>query len=221
MKHGRKRKTQWYIPPESPALATFSCRACGVKITKLLRRLKHVADLASKELKPLVPEDAYWIVTDVHLPTRFDGKPVDFAGCYAVHPDSLAGVGKHPDPERWIGCCGPSGTGGLNRICICGRPVGTERSDCLCPVAIYLDPTAVRPAETEKTMRPQFMVVACCALILISGCATDIASMPLWELEAKLKATLSLKGGISCCPTGGRLCGDGTGIRRNELHNNR
>ena len=145
MKHGRKRKTLWYMPPESPAMATFSCRACGATITKLLHQLNHLAELANKESKPLVPEDAYWIVAEGHLPTTFDGKPVDFTSCYAVHPDALVGVGKHPDRERWIGCCGPSGTGGLNRICICGRPVGTERSDCMWPVAIYLYPIAVRP----------------------------------------------------------------------------
>lgn len=58
-------------------------------------------------------------------------------------------------------------------------------------------------------MRPQFMVVACCALILISGCATDTASMPLLELEAKLKATLSLKAvSLAARPEGGYV---GTG----------
>jgi hypothetical protein len=55
-----------------------------------------------------------------------------------------------------------------------------------------------------KPMRPQFMVVACCALIFISGCATDTASMPLGELEAKLKATLSLKAvSLAARPEGG------------------
>jgi hypothetical protein len=145
MKHGRKLKSSWYVPPEALDETTFACRACGATLTKNLRRQRFLDTHAHDYTGPLVPDDAYWIVAQGHLPTRFDGRQIDFMGCYAVHPEALVGVGKHPDPERWIGCCGPSGTGGPNRVCTCGRAIGTERSDCMWPIAIYLDPKNVRP----------------------------------------------------------------------------
>jgi hypothetical protein len=130
-------------------VATFVCRSCGAALTGPLRRLDDDAALASTELVPLVPTSTYWPVAAGHLPTSHQGVPVDFTGWYAVRPDALVGVGNHPDRGRWIGCCGPSGTDGPNRICGCGRAVGTERSDCMWPVAVYLDPKAVRPVEQE------------------------------------------------------------------------
>ena len=157
MKHGRKQKLPWYVQPESPAVATFLCRACGATLTKSLQRLHDQTALTNEESMPLVPQDAYWLVAEGHLPTSFDGEPVDFTGCYAVHPHALVGVGNHPDRERWMGCCGPSGTGGPNRICGCGRPIGTERSDCMWPIAVYLEPKAVRPGypEAEQSGQPE------------------------------------------------------------------
>lgn len=136
MKHDRKLKSSWYLPPEAPDATTFVCRACGATLTKTLRRQTSLDTHAQDYTGPLVPDDTYWIVAQGHLPTRFDGRQIDFTGCYAVHPEALFGVGKHTDRERWIGCCGPSGTGGPNRVCPCGRAIGTERSDCMWPIAI-------------------------------------------------------------------------------------
>ena len=155
MKRHRKPRAPWYVPPPPPVVATFACRACGAAITGPLRRLDDPGVLVHKELEPLVPAGAYWPVTAGHLPSYHvplgasESVAVDFTGCYAVRPDALVGVGNHPDGRRWIGCCGPSGTDGPNRVCGCGRTVGTERSGCMWPVAVYLDPAAVRPEESE------------------------------------------------------------------------
>lgn len=149
MKHGRKPKSSWYVPPEAPEETTFVCRTCGAILTKTLRRQRFLDTHAQDYTGPLVPEGTYWIVTRGHLPTWFDGRQIDFMGCYAVHPEALVGVGKHPDRKRWNGCCGPSGTGGHNRVCHCGREIGTERSDCMWPIAIYLDPQTVKPTFND------------------------------------------------------------------------
>jgi hypothetical protein len=152
VKRGRKQRAP-YVPPPPPAVATFVCRSCGAALTGPLRRLDDDTALATKELAPLVPASAYWPVAVGHLPTSHQSVPVDFTGCYAVRPDALIGVGNHPDRGRWIGCCGPSGTGGPNRICGCGHAIGMERSDCMWPVAVYLDPKAVYPVEQEGETR--------------------------------------------------------------------
>ena len=35
MKHGRKLKSSWYVPPEAPDETTFACRACGATLKKI------------------------------------------------------------------------------------------------------------------------------------------------------------------------------------------
>lgn len=68
-------------------------------------------------------------------------------------------VGYHADTERLLGCCGPSGNAGPNRVCQCGREVGTERSDCIWPSAVYLDPNKVEgvapQTESDATVSEQ------------------------------------------------------------------
>lgn len=125
----------------------FHCRSCEAALSGVLLRLDDPAALTYSELVHLVPVGRYWPVAENHLPTSFAGVPVDFTGWYAVRPDALIGVGNHPDRARWVGCCGPSGTGGPNRVCRCGRAVGTERSDCMWPIVVYLDPQAIRLVE--------------------------------------------------------------------------
>ena len=152
MKRVRRQSESWYVTPPPPAIAAFACRGCGAALTAPLRRLDDPAALCEKQLALLVPEDHYWPVAAGHPKAEYgspDGWTVvtDFTGHFAVRPDVLAGVGRHPDGARWSGCCGPSGLGGPNRVCACGRAVGTERADCLYAIAVYLDPVAVRAVE--------------------------------------------------------------------------
>ena len=149
MKRVRNQRSPWHVPPTPPDVATFRCRTCGAALTGPLRRLDDLAALSGQELAPLVPAGTYWLVVADDLPTSHHGIPVDFTGCYAVRPEDLVGVGNHPDRGRWLGCCGPSGTGGPNRVCGCGLPVGTERSDCMWPVAVYLESQVVLPGVTD------------------------------------------------------------------------
>jgi hypothetical protein len=80
-----------------------------------------------------VPEGHYWQVSEGQ----------DFAGLFAVALVDLLDVRYHTDRRRLIGCCGPSGLHGLNQVCSCGCEIGTERSDCIWPHAIYLEPSRV------------------------------------------------------------------------------
>jgi hypothetical protein len=55
----------------------------------------------------------------------------DLAG-FVVHPDDVVGTDRHPDLNRWMGCCqGPAGHWGPNLVCSgCGAEVATRQSDC-------------------------------------------------------------------------------------------
>ena len=73
----------------------------------------------------------------------------DFAGQFAVTLADVVGLGNHSDWRRRIGCCGPSGSYGRNRVCGCGDEIGTERSDCIFPKAVYLDPSRLLTAPPD------------------------------------------------------------------------
>lgn len=157
MKHVRRHREPWYVPPPPPVVAAFACRVCGAALTPPLLRLDDATALCEKALAPLVPDGHYWPVAAGHPKAEygFQNKLVlvtDFTGHFAVRPDAVAGVGRHPDRARWAGCCGPNGLGGPNRVCACGRTVGTERADCLYAVAVYLDPSAVRAVTPDAEL---------------------------------------------------------------------
>ncbi len=133
MQHGR-RHDRWNRPISELPLAVFVCRQCRAALTPPLARIADAADLSQKEKTSLVPPGAYWPVPAGQ----------DFAGAFAVALSDVTNMGYHGDPRRLVGCCGPSGSGGRNRICRCGYEAGTERSDCIWPHAVYLDPSQVR-----------------------------------------------------------------------------
>jgi hypothetical protein len=95
--------------------------------------LTHEKDTNHNVEQSLIPTGHYWLVPDGS----------DFAGKVAMAISDLIYGSRHPDEKRLIGCCGPCGTSGLNRICSCGYEIGTERSDCIWPHAIYLEPSRV------------------------------------------------------------------------------
>jgi hypothetical protein len=58
-------------------------------------------------------------------------KPLDFTPqVWMTLRDVLPTVLPSPDMMRGMGCCGPDGTNGPNRLCTCGAEIGTEISDC-------------------------------------------------------------------------------------------
>jgi hypothetical protein len=141
MKRLRRNRKPWYVPPPPPARAVFQCRRCHAALTGLLALVTDPAALGQRAGASLVPEGHYWPVATGQ----------DFAGHFAVALADLVGVGYHADPRRMIGCCGPSGIAGPNRVCACGQEVGTERSDCIWPQAVYLDPSQVRAMTPDAT----------------------------------------------------------------------
>jgi hypothetical protein len=128
MKKSRRNRPDWYQPPPPPAVAVFRCRACSLLLTTPLTLLTDLTQLSIKDKTSFVPEGHYWLVSAEQ----------DFAGQIAVPLASIVEPHYHSERERLSGCCGPSGTGGMNRVCACGQEIGTERSDCIWPYAVYL-----------------------------------------------------------------------------------
>ncbi|WP_370415051.1 hypothetical protein [Streptomyces fradiae] len=64
--------------------------------------------------------------------------------CYVLHPDDVLPLDFHPDYRRLIGCCGPAGDGGANRVCACGAEVAIALGDCTTAYETLFPPDAVR-----------------------------------------------------------------------------
>lgn len=133
MKRIRRDRKSWYQPPAQIPVAVFQCRRCHSNLTGPLALLTSSSSLCQKAAQSFVPEGHYWPVAEGQ----------DFAGLFAVSLADLLNVGYHPDHRRLIGCCGPSGSNGPNRVCSCGREIGIERSDCIWPQAVYFLPSEV------------------------------------------------------------------------------
>jgi len=145
MKKVRRDRERWKPLDPVLAVAVFRCRRCRAALTRPLAMLADARALSQKQGTSLVPQGSYWPVAAGH----------DFAGQFAVAFGDLVGVGYHPDRQRLVGCCGPSGSDGRNRVCGCGYEIGTERSDCIWPQACYLDPPqvlAVAPDAAPGTL---------------------------------------------------------------------
>jgi hypothetical protein len=136
MKRVRRNRERWHPPTSPPATAVFQCRRCHAPLTGPLTLLADAKKLSHREGTSLVPPGSYAPVPEGQ----------DFAGTIAVSLTDLTGVGYHPDVRRLIGCCGPNGCKGRNRVCGCGYEIGTERSDCIWPQAVYLDLSRVLAA---------------------------------------------------------------------------
>jgi hypothetical protein len=121
------------IDPASPSAAAFRCRACGVPLTPRLRLLADRTAIRGRDGEPYLPRGTFAV-------SEGDFGP---RGDFVVHLGDLVGVGRHADARRHTGCCGPSGTDGVNRVCREGHAVATECSDCWMPHAAHLGPEAV------------------------------------------------------------------------------
>ncbi|GAA0240520.1 hypothetical protein GCM10009539_27280 [Cryptosporangium japonicum] len=67
-----------------------------------------------------------------------------------VHPNDVAGLRPLPDYANTSGCCGPRGTEGPNRACLCGTPVATLAADCFGPHEVHLDPVRVHASDSDQ-----------------------------------------------------------------------
>ncbi|MGW1171314.1 hypothetical protein [Streptomyces sp. NPDC002550] len=65
-------------------------------------------------------------------------------GTYVLPPLDVVELDAHPDVMRGMGCCGPDGEHGVNRVCVCGAEVAIAAADCTTEYATRFVPDAVR-----------------------------------------------------------------------------
>jgi hypothetical protein len=129
----RDTPTPWYEPLSSPRVAKFQCRKCHAFLTNCLTLLFDSKQLSQEEHTSVISVGYYWL----------NDHNEEFPRHYVVSLQDAILINYHKDTNRLIGCCGPSGNAGRNRVCACGYEVGTERSDCMWSQGVYLDPERI------------------------------------------------------------------------------
>ena len=94
------------------------CRECEVELTSELTEIPET-DLRWEENEDIMAENNFSIFMNPHTNKK---------SLLAANADY--NLKKHPDLNRFFGCCGSDGSNGLNRLCINNHEVATEVSDC-------------------------------------------------------------------------------------------
>jgi len=95
------------------------CKVCNVKLTDHLEEI-HESALVFNDGEAAIAKDKF----SVH--TENGNKEI------VVAIDSYF-LENHKDTLRFTGCCGSSGSDGMNKTCANGHEVATEVSDCYTP----------------------------------------------------------------------------------------
>ncbi|MCG3088364.1 hypothetical protein [Sporosarcina cyprini] len=112
------------------------CKTCGVAVTNDLQEMTDISGLDREASgKDYLPRGVYSF-TDKVLPHMKSTEIV-------VNNHDVINCNYHWDQSRLNGCCGQDGCDGLNRVCINGHEVGTERSDCWTYHFTSFDPKVV------------------------------------------------------------------------------
>ncbi|PIF44375.1 hypothetical protein CLU96_1340 [Chryseobacterium sp. 52] len=98
------------------------CKSCSIKLTEVLHVVSESKIKWEYEQDILGEKEA---VISMHLDTMYILTNLD--------DEELI---NHPDCNRFSGCCGSSGSNGVNRLCKNGHEVATETSDCC--TSLYL-----------------------------------------------------------------------------------
>jgi hypothetical protein len=62
--------------------------------------------------------------------------------CVIVNVSDIINLEMHSASERTNGCCGLDGTSGINKVCLNGHEVATEKSDCWMAWLVIFDSKA-------------------------------------------------------------------------------
>jgi hypothetical protein len=94
------------------------CKECEVELTSELAEIPET-DLCWEEGMDIMLENNFSIFMNTHTNKK--------SLVVALADYNLK---KHPDLNRFSGCCGSDGSNGLNILCVNNHEVATEVSDC-------------------------------------------------------------------------------------------
>lgn len=108
---------------------------CKIPVSKDITFLSNRSLLCEQDGKDYIPEGFYIIDNEEFFTDYFEN--------YILNLKDVINLKNHFDFGRLNGCCGLDGCDGLNKTCINGHEIGTERSDCWLPHHIHINPEKV------------------------------------------------------------------------------
>lgn len=114
------------------------CKTCGAKLTDILNVVPE-SQLTWKSEEDILGEKEAVIskhLNKIYVLTNLDDEELL----------------DHPDDERFSGCCGSSGSNGINKLCKNGHEVATETSDCCTSMYLHfsLDHIIIKEIFTKS-----------------------------------------------------------------------
>jgi hypothetical protein len=100
----------------------IKCKKCHIELTDDLVEVSGVGQLSEIDNKDYINRGQFF-VSDGQYYTGTKNQII-------INIKDLKNSKNHTDPSRLNGCCGLDGTNGLNKLCINGHEIGTEKSDC-------------------------------------------------------------------------------------------
>ncbi|GAA4469004.1 hypothetical protein GCM10023189_55180 [Nibrella saemangeumensis] len=98
------------------------CRICNTPVSNIIQELPESSLLKETEGDEFIPK-GYYVLSDGEYFTGSEGKLI-------INISDLLSCIYHPDASRLNGCCGLDGLDGVNKVCLNGHKIGTEKSDC-------------------------------------------------------------------------------------------
>ncbi|MBA4054094.1 MAG: hypothetical protein C0490_05220 [Marivirga sp.] len=109
----------------------IKCKYCQIELTENLVEVQGTVRLNEIDGSDLIPKGQF-LVSNGGYYTGTENKII-------INIKDLKNSKNHDDIRRLNGCCGLDGTDGLNKLCLNGHEIGTEKSDCWMAHAIVLD----------------------------------------------------------------------------------
>ncbi len=107
------------------------CKTCGIELTNDLKHISSNAVLKEEDGEPFI-DRGYYFVSDGDNYTGSEDQII-------INNNDLKNSRNHDDLSRHSGCCGSDGLSGINKVCINGHEIATEKSDCWMPHSVIFD----------------------------------------------------------------------------------
>lgn len=108
----------------------IKCKHCDIDLTDELVEV-HSGQLCTIDNRDFINCGKYF-VSDGDYYTGSENQII-------INIQDLKNAKNHFDLSRLNGCCGLDGANGLNKLCINGHEIGTEKSDCWMAHAMIFD----------------------------------------------------------------------------------
>jgi hypothetical protein len=113
------------------SILKIRCSECDIDLTDHLQEISSKDQLNDVDGQDYIPH-GYYFISDGECYEGTENKIM-------INKSDLINSRNHHDSARLNGCCGLDGIHGLNKVCINGHEIATEKSDCWMPHAVIFE----------------------------------------------------------------------------------